>query len=167
MHNNFYRQMVFTQKVLRTEVLRAENFTHNIFYIQTFLDTDAFTQKTDCTRHAFTRKQFLHIEVLFPLLHHLPFVFPLSIFFGNTVLDDPAATLSAYNLETGCSLTMVVENPGPNILHATINDRHDSTDSCYTWAMRPGPRSLCIPCLASKFPPVPSLTRTIDMHRIA
>ena len=123
--------MVFTQKVLRTEVLRAEGFTHNIFYIQTFLDIDAFTRKTDCIRHVFTRKQFLHREVLFPLLHHPPFVFPLSSPYGNTVLDDPAATLSAYNLETGCSLTMVVENPGPNILHATINDRHDSTDSCY------------------------------------
>ena len=104
-HNNFYRQMVFTQKVLRTEVLRTEGFTHNIFYIQTLLDTDAFTRKTDCTRHVFTRKQFLHREVLFPLLHHLPFVFPLSSLYGNTVLDDPAATLSAYNLETGCSLT--------------------------------------------------------------
>ena len=31
MHSNYYRQMVFTQKVLRTEVLRTEGFTHNIF----------------------------------------------------------------------------------------------------------------------------------------
>jgi hypothetical protein len=51
MHNNLYRQMVFTQKVLRTEVLRTEGFKHNIFYII----TDAFTHRclytdTNCTQ---------------------------------------------------------------------------------------------------------------------
>ena len=63
-HNNFYRQMVFTQKVLRTEVLRTEGFTHNIFYIQTLLYTDAFTRKTNCTQklvhtaHFYTQPTF-------------------------------------------------------------------------------------------------------------
>ena len=51
MHNNLYRQMVFTQKILRTEVLRTEGFKHNIFYII----TDAFTHiclytDTNCTQ---------------------------------------------------------------------------------------------------------------------
>ena len=40
MHSSYYRQMVFTQKVLRTEVLRTEGFTHN-----TFLHTDAFIHR--------------------------------------------------------------------------------------------------------------------------
>ena len=31
-----------------------------------------------CTQHTFTSNQLLHREVLFPLLDHLPFVFPLS-----------------------------------------------------------------------------------------
>ena len=80
----FYRQMVSTQKVLRTEVLRTEGFTHNILYIQTFFYTDVFTRKTNCTQklvhteHFYTQPAFIHREVLFPLLDHLPFVFPLS-----------------------------------------------------------------------------------------
>ena len=84
-HNSFYRQTVFTQKIFRTEDLR-QGFTHNIFYIQTLLHTDVFTQtqiahRNLCTQHAFTHNQFLHREALLPLLDHLPFVFPLSIFF--------------------------------------------------------------------------------------
>ena len=52
----------YTQKVLRTEVLRTEGFTHNIFYIQTLLHTDVFTQtqiahRNLCTQHAFTHNQ--------------------------------------------------------------------------------------------------------------
>ena len=56
--------MVFTQTVLRTEVLRTEGFTHNIFYIQTLLYTDAFTRKTNCTQklvhtaHFYTQPTF-------------------------------------------------------------------------------------------------------------
>ena len=34
----------YTQKIFRTEVLRTESFTHNIFYIQMLLHTDVFTQ---------------------------------------------------------------------------------------------------------------------------
>ena len=83
MHSRFYRPTVFTQKVLRTKVLRTEGFTHNIFYIQTFLHTDVFTQtqvahRNLCTQHAFTHNQPLHGEALLPLLDHLPLVFPLS-----------------------------------------------------------------------------------------
>ena len=42
----------FSQKVVRTDVLRTEGFTHNIFYIQTFFTfyTDAFTQQSNCTQ---------------------------------------------------------------------------------------------------------------------
>ena len=44
MHSNYYRHMVFTQKVLRTE-----RFTRNIFfYIQTLSYTDSYTRKTNC-----------------------------------------------------------------------------------------------------------------------
>ena len=86
-HSSFYRLTVFThrkyQKVLRTEVLGTDFFTQNIFYIQKFLHTDVFTQtqiahRKLCTQHAFTHSQLLHREALFPLLDHLPFVFPLS-----------------------------------------------------------------------------------------
>jgi hypothetical protein len=35
------------------------------------------------TQHSFARNQFLHREVLFPLLDHLPFAFPLSSFFNG------------------------------------------------------------------------------------
>ena len=84
-HSSFYRLTVFThrkyQKVLRTEVLGTYLFTQNIFYIQTFLHTDVFTH-TDCTQklvhtaRVCTYSQLLHREALFPLLDHLPFVFP-------------------------------------------------------------------------------------------
>ena len=80
MNNSFYRQTVFTQKIIRTEVLRTEGFTHNSFYMHAFLHTGVFTQtqiahRNLCTQHAFTRCQLLHREALFPLLDHLPFVF--------------------------------------------------------------------------------------------
>ena len=73
MHSSFYRQTVFTQKVLRTEVLHTEGFTHNIFYIHTLLHTDVFTQtqiahRNLCTQHAFTHNQILHREALLPFL---------------------------------------------------------------------------------------------------
>ena len=79
--DGFYRQ-----KIIRTEVLRTEGFTHNIFNIQTLLHTDVFSQtqiahRNLCTQHAFKHSQLLHREALFPLLDHLPFVFPLSSFF--------------------------------------------------------------------------------------
>ena len=59
----------FTQKVLRTEVLRTEGFTHNIFHIPTFLHTDVFTQtqiahRNLCTQHAFTHNQLLPVSIL-------------------------------------------------------------------------------------------------------
>ena len=78
----------YTQKIFRTEVLRTESFTHNIFYIQMLLHTDVFTQtqiahKKLCTQHAFTHSQLLRSSALFPLLDHLPFVFPLSSFGGH------------------------------------------------------------------------------------
>ena len=83
MNNSFYRQTVFTQKIICTEVLRTEGFTHNSFYIHAFLHTGVFTQtqiahRNLCTQHAFTHCQLLHREALFPLLDHLPFVFPPS-----------------------------------------------------------------------------------------
>ena len=99
----FLRTETFTQKNIFTTVfidrrfLHTENFphrkpttegfTHHIFYIQTLLHTDVFTQpqithRNLCTQHAFTHNQFLHREALLPLLDHLPFVFPLSIFFA-------------------------------------------------------------------------------------
>ena len=58
MHSSF-----FPQKVLRTEVLRTEGFTHNIFYIQTLLRTDVFTRtqiadRNLCTQCAFTQPTF-------------------------------------------------------------------------------------------------------------
>ena len=51
MHSCFCRQTVFTQKVLRTEVLRTEGFTHNIF-----LRTDAFTHRCLYTDRNCTQK---------------------------------------------------------------------------------------------------------------
>ena len=86
MHNNYCRHMVFTQKVLRTEVLRTEGFTHNIFftyrrfYTQMPLHGGRIAHRNLCTQHPFTRNQFLLRKVLFPPLDHLPFVFPLSSF---------------------------------------------------------------------------------------
>ena len=50
MHNSFHRRTVFTQKIFRTEVLRTEGFTHNIF-----LHTDAFTH----TQPIFTQRGFV------------------------------------------------------------------------------------------------------------
>ena len=69
MHNSFCRQTVFTQKVLRTEVLRKEGFTHNIFYIQMLLHTDVFAQtqiahRNLCTQHAFTHTANFYTERL-------------------------------------------------------------------------------------------------------
>ena len=72
---------LYTQKILRTEVLHTEGFMHNNFYIRTLLHTDVFTQKLVHTARVYTQhthSQFLHREVLLPLLNHLPFVSPLS-----------------------------------------------------------------------------------------
>ena len=90
-HKNKYSQQflhtkILTQKVLRTEVLRTEGFTHSIaqhiftyrrFYTDVFAQTQ-IAHRNLCTQHAFTHSQLLHRETLFPLLDHLPFVFPLS-----------------------------------------------------------------------------------------
>ena len=80
------------QKPLWTDFLNAQQFlpdgfytensphrslTHGRFYAQHFLHTDAFIHRNLCTQQTFTRNQLLHREVLL-LLHHLPFVFPLS-----------------------------------------------------------------------------------------
>ena len=93
------------QKPLRTDFLNAQqllqtdgfytgisphrSLTHrrvyaqHFFNTQTLLYTDAFTRKMNCTQklvhtaHFYTQPT-LHREVLFPLLDHLPFVFPLS-----------------------------------------------------------------------------------------
>ena len=52
MYNSFYRQTVFTQKILRTEVLRTEGFTHNnmFFYIHTFFTHRCLYTDTNCTQ---------------------------------------------------------------------------------------------------------------------
>ena len=75
MHGNYYRQMVFTHKVLRTEVLRTEGFTHNsfftyrrCFYTQMPLHGRRIAHRNLRTQHSFARNQFLHREVLFPFL---------------------------------------------------------------------------------------------------
>ena len=96
------RRKTYSQQFLQTDGFYTENFphrrpttegfTHNIFYIQTLLHTDVFTQtqiahRNLCTQHAFTHNQFLHREALLPLLDHLPFVFPLSIFFAVVQTD--------------------------------------------------------------------------------
>lgn len=52
----------------------------------------------------------------------------LKLIFDTTVLEDPTETLSAYKLETGSSLLLLLENPGPIVLQATINDRTASDD---------------------------------------
>ena len=72
-YKHFYRHTVFTQKILRTEILRTEGFTHNIFYIQTLLHTDAFTQtqiahRNLCTQHAFNTVNFYTERLCFPFL---------------------------------------------------------------------------------------------------
>ena len=77
---------LYTQKVLRTEVLRIESFMHNIaqlFFAYRCFYADVFTQtqiahRNLCTQHAFTHSHPLRKEALLPLLDHLPFVFPLS-----------------------------------------------------------------------------------------
>ena len=77
---------LYTQKVLRTEVLRIESFMHNIaqlFFAYRCFYADVFTQtqiahRNLCTQHAFTNSHPLRKEALLPLLDHLPFVFPLS-----------------------------------------------------------------------------------------
>ena len=48
MYNSFYRQTVFTQKILRTEVLRTEGFTHNNMF---FLHTHVFYTQMSLHRH--------------------------------------------------------------------------------------------------------------------
>ena len=90
--------MVFTQTVLRTEVLRTEGFTHNCFlhtdvfliYTQMPLHERRIAHRHLCTQHTLTRNQLLHREVLLPLLDHLPFVFPLSSMIYILIHLDPA-----------------------------------------------------------------------------
>jgi len=75
---------------------------------------------------------------LFERLGLDPAEWHLKLTYDLTVLDNPTATLSAYNLKTGCCLTMVKERPGPIVLHNTINDYQISTDSSH---LRPAARS--------------------------
>ena len=88
MHNSFYRQTVFThrkfsaQKSYAQKVLRTTFFTYRCFYTQMSLHRHKLHKKL-CTQHAFTHSQLLRSSALFPLLDHLPFVFPLSSFGGH------------------------------------------------------------------------------------
>ena len=50
-------------------------FTYRRFYTQMSLHRHKLHRNL-CTQHAFTHNQILHREALFPLLDHLPFVFP-------------------------------------------------------------------------------------------
>ena len=72
---SFSAQKSYAQKVLRTTVF------YSGFYTQMPLHGRRIAHRNLCTQHTFTCNQFLHREVLFPLLDHLPFVFPLSSFF--------------------------------------------------------------------------------------
>ena len=83
-HSSFYRQTVFAQKVLHTEVLRTEGFTYSII-----LHTDAFTHRclytgTNCTQklvhtaRVYTQPTFTQRGFASCFLDHLHFVFPLS-----------------------------------------------------------------------------------------
>ena len=75
-HGNFYKQ-----KVLRTEVLRKAFFTYRRVHTQTHLYGCLYTD-TNCTQNTFAHSQLLHSKALFPLLDHLPFVFPLKFEFN-------------------------------------------------------------------------------------
>ena len=80
MRSNFYKQIVFTQNIFRTEILRTEGFKHEIFYIEALLYRCVYTEDevhTETCELVHTA-HFLHREVLFPLFDHLPFAFPLS-----------------------------------------------------------------------------------------
>jgi len=92
----FRTDFLNAQQLLQTDGFYTESFPHRslthrrflrttVFYIQRLLYTDAFTgrriaHRNLCVQHTFTCNQFLHREILFPLLDHLPFVFPLSSF---------------------------------------------------------------------------------------
>jgi hypothetical protein len=91
-HNLFFQTGGFYTDFFRTDVLRAEGFTHNNFYTQTLLQSFThrwlkclYTKKYTetwwklCTQHVFTHSQLRHREVLFPFLDHLPFVFPSQV----------------------------------------------------------------------------------------
>ena len=74
-----YRQMIFTQQILRTEILHTEGFLCIFFSRQTFnpqiaLHGKGIAHRNLCTQHIL----LLYREVLLPLLDHLFFVFPLS-----------------------------------------------------------------------------------------
>ena len=70
LHAETLPRTVFTQqKLFRTETFpdsffHAQQFSHNILYIQTFLYTDAVTRKTNCTQrlmhtlHFYTQPTF-------------------------------------------------------------------------------------------------------------
>jgi len=70
---------------LQTHGFYTESSPHRTFYAQHFFTYRRFhtqipihgrriAHRNLCTQHTFTRNQFLHREVLFPLLDHLPFV---------------------------------------------------------------------------------------------
>ena len=122
----FRTDLLNAQQLLQTDGFYTESFphrslTHRRFYAQQFFTYSGFytqmplhgrriAHRNLCTQHTFTCNQFLHREVLFPLLDHLPFVFPLSSFFffvvRSQILFAFFPFLSFFPFPFLCSLTV-------------------------------------------------------------
>eukprot|EP00438_Fugacium_kawagutii_P034514 Skav213804 [mRNA] locus=scaffold1987:369433:370166:- [translate_table: standard] len=59
----------------------------------------------------------------------------LKLIFDTTVLEDPGRCLAAYGIQTGSNVMILLENPGPIVLQASISD------STATDGLRPAARS--------------------------
>ena len=87
--------MVFTQKILRTEVLRTEGFTHNIFYIQTLLYTETCAHSKLLHATSFYTERFCYFfitylscspsQVIYSLLLFVFFLLACVLFFFGFV----------------------------------------------------------------------------------
>ena len=102
MHSNFSRQMVLTQKVLRTE-----GFMHNIFYIQTLytqmpLHGRRIAHRNLCTQHTFTRNQLLHGEFCFPFFITYLSRSPLKLYFCNAAQALCVGTWEVLSIRAEC-----------------------------------------------------------------
>lgn len=59
----------------------------------------------------------------------------LKLIFDTTVLKDPGQSLAAYGIQTGSNVMILLENPGPIVLEASISDATPTDD------LRPAARS--------------------------
>ena len=78
LHRRFLHKKLSAQSSCAQKVYAQNVCEYRRFYIYGCLYTENELHRNLCKQHTFMNKEFFHRQVLFSLLDHLPFVFPVS-----------------------------------------------------------------------------------------